>query len=74
MRRIFSFLMGTTIGALMGVALVIMLTPQSGEDLRENFRERFLKLQNELKSAAGSRKIELERQLASLRRPDQPSN
>lgn len=69
MKRIFAFIMGTTVGALLGVALVIFLTPQSGEDIRELFRERFLTLQNDLKSAASTRKIELERQISSLRQP-----
>lgn len=70
MKRIFSFLMGTMLGALAGAALAILLTPQSGDDLRGGMRERVLNLKNELTSAASSRKIELERQLANLRNPE----
>ena len=70
MKRIFSFLMGTMLGALVGGVLAVLLTPQSGDDLRGGIRERVLNLQNELKSAASSRKIELERQLANLRNPE----
>ena len=70
MKRIFSFLMGTMLGALAGAALAILLTPQSGDDLRGGMRERVLNLKNELTSAASSRKIELERQLANRRNPE----
>ncbi|MCH7479781.1 MAG: YtxH domain-containing protein [Chloroflexi bacterium] len=70
MKRIFSFLMGTMLGALAGAALAILLTPQSGDDLRGGMRERVMNLKNELTSAASSRKIELERQLANLRNPE----
>ncbi|MCH7663981.1 MAG: YtxH domain-containing protein [Chloroflexi bacterium] len=70
MKRIFSFLMGTILGALAGAALAILLTPQSGDDLRGGMRERVLNLKNELTSAASSRKNELERQLANLRNPE----
>ena len=70
MKRIFSFLMGTMLGALAGAALAILLTPQSGDDLRGGMRERVMNLKNELTSAASSRKIELERQLVNLRNPE----
>ncbi len=70
MKRIFSFLMGTMLGALAGAALAILLTPQSGDDLRGGMRDRVMNLKNELTSAASSRKIELERQLANLRNPE----
>lgn len=69
MKRIFSFMMGTLIGAMVGAILAILLTPQSGDDLRGGMRERVMKLQEDLKSAARSRKTELEKQLAKLRRP-----
>ncbi len=69
MKRIFSFMIGTMVGALVGAALAILLTPQSGDDLRGGMRERVMKLQEDLKSAASSRKIELEKQLAKLRQP-----
>lgn len=69
MKRIFAFMMGTMIGALVGATLAILLAPQSGDDLRGGMRERVRKLQEELKSAASNRKIELERQLANLRQP-----
>lgn len=69
MKRIFSFLMGTMFGALVGALLAILLTPQSGDDLRGGMRARIVQLKDDLKSAASSRKIELEKQLASMRKP-----
>lgn len=67
MKRLFSFMMGTVMGALVGATLAILLAPQSGEDLREDMRQRFLKMQEELKQAAAGRRIELERQLSGMR-------
>ncbi|MDH3944962.1 MAG: YtxH domain-containing protein [Anaerolineae bacterium] len=67
MKRLLSFLMGSVMGALVGATLAILLAPQSGEDLREEMRQRFQKMQDEVKQAAAGRRIELERQLSSMR-------
>lgn len=69
MKRIFAFLMGSMVGAVVGAMLAFLLAPQSGDDLRGGMRERVRKLQDELKSAASSKKIELEQQLEKLRQP-----
>lgn len=69
MRRLFSFLLGTASGALVGATLAILLTPASGEDLRSELRNRVTNFRDELKEAAQQRRAELERQLESLRYP-----
>jgi gas vesicle protein len=69
MRRLFSFLLGTASGALVGATLVILLTPASGEDLRSELRNRVTNFRDELKEAAQQRRAELERQLDVLRHP-----
>lgn len=69
MRRIFSFLLGTASGALVGATLAILLTPASGEDLRSELRSRVTNFRDELKEPAHQRRAELERQLESLRHP-----
>lgn len=69
MRRIFSFLLGTASGALVGATLAILLTPASGEDLRSELRNRVTNFRDELKEAAQQRRAELERQLDVLRHP-----
>ena len=69
MRKFFSFLIGTTMGALVGATLALLLAPNSGEDLRGQIRDRFNVLQDELSQAAAERRIELETYLESLRKP-----
>jgi gas vesicle protein len=39
MRRFFSFMAGSMMGAAVGAALALLLTPYSGEELRELARE-----------------------------------
>jgi gas vesicle protein len=69
MRQIFSFLLGTASGALVGATLVILLTPASGEDLRSELRNRVTNFRDELTEAAQQRRAELDRQLVVLRHP-----
>ena len=69
MRRSFSFLMGALVGGLVGATTAILLAPASGQDLREQLRERAFKLQDEVKAAASTRRAELEDQLRTLRAP-----
>lgn len=67
MKKFLSFFAGTIMGALVGATLALLLTPDSGETLREQIRERFLSLQDELVQVANERKLELEEQLTNLR-------
>jgi len=69
MRKFFGFLIGTVMGALVGVTVALLLAPESGEELRGTIRQRFESLQGELQEAASSRRVELEKQLANLRQP-----
>ena len=69
MRKFFSFLMGTVMGALVGATVALLLAPESGEELRVSIRQRFESLQGEIQEAATTRKVELEKQLANLRQP-----
>lgn len=69
MKRIWSFFSGAVMGALVGATLAILLAPASGEDMRSQMRQRIDQLQGELKDAAQTRRIELERQIASMRQP-----
>ena len=73
MRKFFSFLMGTVMGALVGATVALLLAPESGVELRGSMRQRFKAFQEELGEAAASRKIELEKQLANLRQPKSTS-
>jgi gas vesicle protein len=69
MNRVISFLSGAVLGALVGVTLALLLTPESGEDLRLKMQEQALKIQGEVKAATEARRTELVEQLAALRKP-----
>jgi gas vesicle protein len=69
MRRIFSFFAGAIMGGLVGATVAILLAPASGEDVRAQIRDRSIRLQEDVKSAAIARREELERELAALRAP-----
>ena len=67
MGRFFSFLSGAVAGGILGVAGVVMLTPLSGEEVREKLRKEIKAIVDEGKRAANAKQAELERQLADLR-------
>ncbi len=69
MRRMFNFLLGAGIGALVGATIAVLLAPSSGDDLRAEVRARFGRFRNELREAASQRREELERQLQRMRLP-----
>jgi len=56
-------------GALVGSTLALLLTPASGEEIRTKMAEQVQRVQNEVKNATKTRRIELESQLESLRHP-----
>ena len=74
MRRAFNYLLGISVGALVGASLAILLAPESGEDLREELETRFGRFRDEIQEAANQRRSELEGQLQNLRRPQEGSS
>ncbi len=72
MRRMMSFMTGAVMGGLVGATLGLLLTPYSGNDLQAEVRARIERVQQEMKSAAQSRREELEAQLEALRAPLPP--
>ena len=69
MRKMFGFLIGVFVGWLVGATLALLLAPESGEELRGQIRSRSANFLGEIKSAADSRRADLEKQLAELRAP-----
>ena len=69
MNRIISFISGAVMGALVGSTLVLLLTPASGDEIRTKITEQVQKVQEEVKQATESRRIELETQINTLRQP-----
>jgi gas vesicle protein len=67
MSRFVNFIFGAVLGGLVGSALALLLTPASGESLRNQMRETVVEVQEEVRQAALTRRAELEKQLAALR-------
>lgn len=69
MRRMLSFLIGITVGGLVGSSIALLMAPESGEQLRAELRVRGENFVNEVRHAADERKIELRQRLDNLREP-----
>jgi len=69
MRRMFGFLIGIFVGALVGSTVALLMAPESGEQMREDLRARSSGFVNEVRSAADNRRIELQNRLESMRAP-----
>jgi gas vesicle protein len=69
MRRMLGFLIGVVVGALVGSTVVLLMAPESGEQLRSEIRERGSAFLADVRQAADSRRIELQSQLEELRAP-----
>jgi gas vesicle protein len=69
MTKLLSFIAGAISGAAFGAAAVLLLTPVSGQKLRQRAQQRYQLLMEEGQQATVARRAELEAQLAALKRP-----
>ena len=69
MNRMFGFLIGVTVGGLVGSTIALLMAPDSGELLRGRLRERGQNFFYEVRHAADERKIELRQRLEDMRTP-----
>ncbi len=69
MRRMFGFLIGMFVGALVGSTVALLLTPESGDELRGELRTRGEGFVNQVRTAADTRRIELRGRLEAMRAP-----
>ncbi len=69
MRRMFGFMIGIFVGWLVGSTLALLMAPESGEKLRGQLRARSNNFFGEIRSAADTRRKQLEDELAALRAP-----
>ncbi|MEA4959751.1 MAG: YtxH domain-containing protein [Anaerolineaceae bacterium] len=67
MSKVAGFFKGLVWGGLVGSALVILLTPYTGEDLKARVLGYIENVQQEVKQAGVEKREELESQLARLR-------
>ena len=67
MRKLFMFLIGLMLGALVGAAIATLLAPDSGESTRGQIQGRVQQVIDEGKRAAAERRLELESELEQLK-------
>ena len=67
MGRASSVLSGLVVGALLGAALVLLLTPRSGAETRQRIQDQIDAVLEEGKEAAEERRLELTRQFEELK-------
>jgi gas vesicle protein len=67
MRRFSMFLAGTICGAAVGAITALLLAPTSGEELRNQARDRALSIRDEIIEAYETRTAQLEAELEGLR-------
>ncbi len=69
MKGTFSFFAGVFCGALVGAVTALLLAPMSGRQLQSDVRTGFDKVMADARTAAESRRAQLEAQLAALKKP-----
>jgi gas vesicle protein len=62
MNKVFSFMAGAISGALVGGVLVLLFTPASGEELKQDAADRWNLALEEARNARDQKRIELETQ------------
>ena len=67
MRKTLSFFVGVVLGGLVGATLALLFTPESGEELRGQIRQRAESFADEVRQAASTKRIELQERLETLR-------
>jgi gas vesicle protein len=70
MAQIGRFILGAILGGLFAAAVVILLTPTPGSDMRKRFNSRLEEMRNEVKMASENRRKELELELGKLQHPE----
>ena len=69
MDKAFKFLVSFLLGSLIGASLALVFAPDSGKNLRLQINENVNRMIAEVKQAGEERRVELEEQLAQLRKP-----
>lgn len=64
--RVLNFIFGFLIGAVLGAGIVLLITPQSGQDLQQSTRGKLDSLLAEGRKAFDTRKADLENRMATI--------
>ncbi|HZK16939.1 MAG: YtxH domain-containing protein [Anaerolineaceae bacterium] len=67
MSKLSSWLKGAFLGGLLGSALVMLLTPYSGDELKARVKDYVDNVQDEVSQAGVEKRLELETQLELMR-------
>jgi gas vesicle protein len=71
MGKVTGFLAGLMSGAIVGSVAALLLAPMSGRELQSRTRERFDTLVDDARTAAETKRVQLEAQLEALKAPKQ---
>ena len=68
MSKLFGFLAGAMCGAIVGAVAVLLLTPESGGQLREQAKQRYNEMLAEGRKAAEQRRQEILNEFEAMKR------
>jgi gas vesicle protein len=69
MRKVLSFLIGSTLGGMVGATLALLFAPASGQEIRAQITGRAQTFAVDIRQAANTKRIELQDRLEVLRAP-----
>lgn len=72
MKNFCRFILGVVLGAVTGATLALLLTPESGNTLRNRVFENFTMIRDDVKKAAQQKRDELQAELARMQKRDLP--
>ena len=72
MGKVTGFLAGLMSGAIVGAVAALLLAPTSGRELQSRAREQFDTLVDDARTAAETKRVQLEAQLENLKAPKSP--
>lgn len=68
MGKVFSLVVGFTLGAVIGTALMMLFAPSSGENFTHNLKRGWNETMSDARQASIQRRTELEAQLQTMRK------
>jgi len=69
MKQVMGFALGLFFGAMVGAALVLLFTPQSGGELQQTVRQRLLAIVEEARQAGIARRAKIAAQFPIIEPP-----